>query len=103
MTIYIYDRLYEILSDCTVFVHFCFVRRNWLCVLFWTRTSGRLPYLGTIKTNWNEINKVIVDATHDESKKKTFTGYIDEIWKEAIADSDKGVKTGKKPVKKEKK
>ena len=51
----------------------------------------------------NEINKVIVDATHDESKKKTFTGYIDEIWKEAIADSDKGVKTGKKPVKKEKK
>lgn len=50
----------------------------------------------------NEINKVIIDATNDASKKKTFTGYIDEIWKEAIADSDKGVKTGKKPVKREK-
>ena len=63
----------------------------------------------TITVPWNyqdkldAINQVIMDATHDESKKKTFTGYIDEIWKEAIADSDKGVKTGKKPVKKEKK
>ena len=47
----------------------------------------------------NEINKVIMDATQDPSKKKTFLGYIDEIWKEAIADSDKGVKTGKKPAK----
>lgn len=36
------------------------------------------------------------------SKKKTFVGYIDEIWQEAIKDSDKGVKTGKKPVKREK-
>lgn len=50
----------------------------------------------------NEINRVIMDATGDTSKKKTFTGYIDEIWKEAIRDSDKGVKTGKKPVKREK-
>jgi len=50
----------------------------------------------------NEINRVIMDATQDPSKKKTFVGYIDEIWKEAIADSDKGVKTGKKPAKREK-
>ncbi|MCM1149393.1 MAG: hypothetical protein NC319_04815 [Butyricicoccus sp.] len=50
----------------------------------------------------NEINRVIMDATGDTSKKKTFTSYIDEIWKEAISDSDKGVKTGKKPAKREK-
>lgn len=50
----------------------------------------------------NEINRVIMDATGDTSKKKTFVGYIDEIWQEAIKDSDKGVKTGKKPVKREK-
>ena len=27
----------------------------------------------------NEINRVIMDATQDPSKKKTFVGYIDEI------------------------
>ena len=63
----------------------------------------------TITVPWNyqdklnTINEVIMSATHDEKAKKTFTGYIDEIWKEAIADSDRGVKTGKKPVRKEKK
>lgn len=50
----------------------------------------------------NEINRVIMDATQNPSKKKTFMGYIDEIWKEAIADSDKCAKTGKKPAKREK-
>lgn len=59
----------------------------------------------TITVPWNYqkkldgINAVIMDATSDESKKKTFTGYIDEIWKEAIASSDKSVVTGTKPQK----
>lgn len=43
------------------------------------------------------INEVIMGVTKDEEKKKTFTGYIDEIWNECIKDSDKCVKTGKKP------
>lgn len=60
----------------------------------------------TITVPWNYqkkldiINKVIMDATGDESKKKTFTSYIDEIWKEAISKSDEAVVTGTKPQKK---
>lgn len=46
----------------------------------------------------NEINTIIREASDDESKIKTFTGYIDEIWRNAIENSDKYVKTGKKPV-----
>ena len=61
-----------------------------------------------ITVPWNyrdkleEINKIIMDATGDESKKKTFIGYINELWTSAINDSDKCVKTGNKPVKREK-
>lgn len=57
----------------------------------------------TITVPWNyqeklkAINAMIMEITNDESKKKTFTGYIDEIWKEAIAHSDDFVKTGPKP------
>ena len=35
------------------------------------------------------LNDIIVEATGDENKRKTFTGYIDEIWKEAIKNSIK--------------
>lgn len=58
----------------------------------------------TITVPWNysekldAMNKIIVDATGEESKKKTFTGYIDEIWKEAIKNSDTCVKTASKPT-----
>ena len=44
----------------------------------------------TITVPWNYqqkldgINEIIMQVSNDESKKKTFTGYIDEIWKEAI-------------------
>ena len=57
----------------------------------------------TITVPWNyqqkldAINTVIMEATSDKKKLKTFTGFIDEIWKEAIANSDKCVVTGKKP------
>ncbi len=57
----------------------------------------------TITVPWNyqkkldERNQIIMESTGDEKKKKTFTGFIDEIWREAIAHSDKCVLTGKKP------
>lgn len=63
----------------------------------------------TITVPWNyqeklnAMNAVIMEVTKDESKKKTFTGYINDIWKECIADSDKHVVTGKKPPKSDKK
>lgn len=48
----------------------------------------------------DEINSLIQSVTDDDKKKKTFTGYIDEIWKECIENSDKCVVTGKSPAKK---
>ena len=60
----------------------------------------------TITVPWNytdkldAINNLIVEVTGDENNKKTFTGYIDEIWKEAIKNSDKCVKTASRPTRK---
>lgn len=60
----------------------------------------------TITVPWNytdkldAINNLIVEVTGDENNKKTFTGYIDEIWKEAIKNSDKCVKTASRPIRK---
>lgn len=57
----------------------------------------------TITVPWNyqdklnEYNKMVMEISGDESKKKTFSGYIDEIWRECMKDSDKCLKTGKKP------
>lgn len=62
----------------------------------------------TITVPWNysdkleAMNKIIMEATGDDSKKKTFTGYIDEIWQEAIKNSDSQLKTAQKPPKKKK-
>ena len=60
----------------------------------------------TITVPWNyqqkldALNEIIVEATKDEKKRKTFTGYIDEIWKDCIANSDKCVKTAQKTSRK---
>ena len=57
----------------------------------------------TITVPWNyqakldEYNKMVMEISGDESKKKSFKGYIDEIWKECMADGDKCLVTGKKP------
>ena len=48
----------------------------------------------------NEMNKLIAEYSGGAMKPKTFTGYIDEIWKECIANSDQCVVTGKKPTSK---
>lgn len=60
----------------------------------------------TITVPWNysekldAMNKIIMEATNDKTKRKTFTGYIDEIWKEAIENSDAQLKTAQKPSRK---
>ena len=60
----------------------------------------------TITVPWNyqqkldDINRIIMEVSNDETKKKTFTGYINELWSECIKNSDKFVVTGTKPFKK---
>lgn len=62
----------------------------------------------TITVPWNyaakleELNKLIRSITDDPSKQKTFSGYIDECWREAMADADGRVFTAPKPIKKKK-
>ena len=48
----------------------------------------------------NEVNKLIAEYSDGQKAAKTFTGYIDEIWKYCIDNSDRCVVTGKKPVSK---
>lgn len=60
----------------------------------------------TITVPWNYqakldgINEIIMQVSNDETKKKTFTGYINEIWEECIKNSDSCVVTGDKPFRK---
>ena len=60
----------------------------------------------TITVPWNYqqkldgINEIIMQVSQDETKKKTFTGYIDELWNECIENSDRCVVTGDKPFRK---
>ena len=62
----------------------------------------------TITVPWNyqakldEINRIIMEVSNDETKKKTFTGYINDIWNDCIKDSDKCVVTADKPFRKTK-
>lgn len=62
----------------------------------------------TITVPWNysakleEMNKLIMSVTDDPTKKKTFSGFINECWREAMADPDERVKIAKKPIKKKK-
>ncbi|MCI8595126.1 MAG: hypothetical protein HFF09_07750 [Oscillospiraceae bacterium] len=57
----------------------------------------------TITVPWNyqkkldEYNKMVMQISNDETKKKTFKGFIDEIWQECMEESDKRLVTGKKP------
>ena len=43
-----------------------------------------------------------MEVSEDENKKKTFTGYINEIWQDCIDNSDKCVVTADKPFRKTK-
>jgi len=60
----------------------------------------------TITVPWNyqqkldAINDIIMGVSEDKKKKKSFTGYIDEVWNYCIDNSDKCVVTGEKPFRK---
>ena len=60
----------------------------------------------TITVPWNytqkpeEINRMVKEFGGADAQPKTFSGYIDECWKEAMAHSDTNLKTASKPVKK---
>ena len=62
----------------------------------------------TITVPWNytakleEMNKLIVEYSGDESKKKTFSGYLQECWSYAMDNSDTNLKTAQKPKRKSK-
>ncbi len=62
----------------------------------------------TITVPWNyteklaAMNAIIAEASDDASKQKTFSGYIDEIWRYAMEHSDTQLKTAQKPAKKDK-
>ena len=59
----------------------------------------------TITVPWNytvkleEINRMVKEFGGPEAKIKTFSGYIDECWKEAMAHSDTQLKTAPRPSK----
>lgn len=60
----------------------------------------------TITVPWNyqqkleEMNALIAEYSDGKKDAKTFTGYMNEIWQECIANSDKCVVTAQKPRKK---
>ena len=62
----------------------------------------------TITVPWNytakleEMNKLIVEYSGDENKKKTFSGYLQECWDYAMDNSDTNLKTAQKPKRKSK-
>ncbi len=60
----------------------------------------------TITVPWNyqqkldAINEIIMAVSDDKTKKKTFNGYIDEIWKECMENTDKCLVVANKPARK---
>ena len=61
------------------------------------RTSTTDQHLDRGIAELEAMNKIIVEATGDDKAKKTFAGYIDEIWKYAMENSDTQLKTAQKP------
>jgi len=62
----------------------------------------------TIIVPWNyaakleEMNKLIASVTDDLSKQKTFSGYVDECWRAAMANTEEQIIVAPKPIKKKK-
>ena len=46
-----------------------------------------------------EINRMVKEFGGPDAKIKTFSGYIDECWREAMAHSDTQLKTAPRPAK----
>ena len=59
----------------------------------------------TITVPWNyadkleAYNNMVMQISGDESKKKTFKTFIDDVWQECMTNSDKCLKTADKPKK----
>ena len=59
----------------------------------------------TITVPWNysmkleEINRMVKEFGGADAKTKTFSGYIDECWREAMTHSDTQLKTAPRPAK----
>ena len=59
----------------------------------------------TITVPWNyttkleEINRMVKEFVVPDAKIKTFSGYLDECWREAMDHSDTQLKTAPKPAK----
>ena len=59
----------------------------------------------TITLPWNyrekleAYNKMVMDISGDESKKKNFKSFVDDVWKECMENSDNCLKTADKPKK----
>lgn len=62
----------------------------------------------TITVPWNyteklaQMNALIEEVTTDPKAKKTFSGYLNEIWNYAMEHSDTNLKTAQKPHKRDK-
>ncbi len=54
-----------------------------------------VPYNYTDKLA--EINRIAQEFGGKDVEKQTFTGYINKIWQECMADSDRHVVTAQKP------
>ena len=59
----------------------------------------------TITVPWNytnkldDLNKMIKEYGGPDAKIKTFSGYLNECWEEAMAHSDTQLKTAQRPAK----
>ena len=96
--IYIYNRLYKITVFRRISYIFYFMEVTMRIILDTDKKTITVPW--NYQQKLDEINRVIMEVCNDESKKKTFTGYINEMWKECIEHSDSCVKTGEKPFRK---
>ena len=45
-----------------------------------------------------EINRIAQEFGGKDVEKQTFSGYIDKIWQECMADTDHCLKTAQKPI-----
>lgn len=83
---------------CTA-VHFLFLEEKQIRIILDTdKKQIIVPW--NYQQKLDGINEIIMQVSQDETKKKTFTGYIDELGEECIKNSDKCVITGDKPFRK---
>lgn len=60
-------------------------------------SSASVPWNYTNKLD--EINRMVKEYGGPDAKIKTFSGFLNECWEEAMAHSDTQLKTAPRPVK----